>query len=172
MTEDGATIEKEVIDGFKKFAHENNYTKDQAVNLFNWYKDSIVEQSKADIAIVDAAQKEAEDALKADWLNNYETNLDLAAATQAEFFSPETIKLMEDYRIGDNPAFLRDMIKLKAKMSEPNLENTIKEQNANETMTIKEEIKVLQRSPDYWQSEVKQARIRELTEKLVSVGKT
>lgn len=76
--DDGTTIgddQKPMVEGYLKYAHENNLSKDQVKNQLQWYMKDVAEQQQALYEKNEQAAVEGRVALKAEWGGEYQGNV-------------------------------------------------------------------------------------------------
>lgn len=157
-------LSEELVTGFMEAGHKAGATPEVMEALFNWYGQSQLEQSKADIELVNKAHAEQDALLKQEWAGEYDANMATIGAVVKNIFSEETMAELEETRMGDNVGFMKDMLALAQKMGEKSIAGTTGGgvQPIVTPISLKEEAKKLQREPDYWTSATKQARVAEI----------
>lgn len=97
---------------YKKFAHSINLTKDQAAKLHTWYYGL----AKNGAELMEKAQVESIDALKAKWGAKYDGNTKIAYLAFEKFAGDAKNLLSEatvgNTRLGDHPQFIETFYKL------------------------------------------------------------
>lgn len=171
-TEDGDKLGEGAVEWFKEAAHELGLPKDQAIGLFQKYKDWTSELMENDDKIIAQAQEEADASLRKEWGRDYDNNMKQVGLITTRIFSEEAQKTLNDYGVGDDPNFMKDLLNLSKKLTaEPDTADTDNKQGGMQALNIREEMASLANSPDFYESEVKQARMTELSELLVNAGK-
>jgi len=132
---------------FKQWAHEAGLTAKQAKGLFDKY-------IQANIGAYDKASKEigeargkAEQVLRSEWGDNYDTNLELALKARRQFApdqGPEWEQL--EFGLGNNPTLVKMFANIGARMSEGEL---IKGTPQPGTMTEEQALEAMSTNPAY-----------------------
>ncbi len=91
---------------------------DRVVQAWNGYAEQIVAQQDQ---AVQTRQQEGERALKAEWGQAYDQNLELAKRGLAHYADADTIKYLEESRLGDHPGLVKLFAKLGGALAEDGL---------------------------------------------------
>lgn len=104
--------DKPVIELFTQFAHKNNWTPAERNNVLGFYYEVVDAQEGLKADRDNAFQKSTEDALRAEWQQDYRRNLNAAVSFNQSL--PEEIRdkllagrLADGTRIGDHPSWLK-----------------------------------------------------------------
>jgi hypothetical protein len=111
---------------FRKFAHENNYTKAQAEKAWNWYFSlakeghAVTEKQKAEAEAESVrVRDEAVTKLKTEWGTKFDVNKEIATKAWKTFgkgFEDLLEKVIDGVKLGDHPAFMKAFNSIGAKM--------------------------------------------------------
>jgi hypothetical protein len=161
-----------VVDLFRQFAHERNYTPQQFNDALTWYyetQDALASQRED----ADAAFKlEAEDALRKEYGADFRRNMNVLGAVRDSmpdglFARLHAGRMADGTKIGNDPAFVRWLVSLGLEL---NPASTLVPAGAtNAGQSIQSELdairKVLRDEPEkYWRDEAMQKRELELIE--------
>jgi hypothetical protein len=106
LPENGLTYDDNMLNGFKKAAHESGLTQDQVEKVFGWYDASML---AADGAKYEAAEAE----LKTKWGGDYDKNLSAAADFAKQAVPADYQDVVAKY--SNDPAFIQMLHGIKAK---------------------------------------------------------
>ena len=112
---EGVSLNEEESASFKQIALDSGFTADQYSAMMKFDLDR---QNKANEA-VEARATEASDALKTEYGDKYDENLELAKSVLKRYKAEE---LMGDKDLGSNPAFFSLLVAFAGSVSEGNLE--------------------------------------------------
>ncbi len=107
---------------FKKWAHEAGLTAKQTKELFNKYIQLNISEYEKASKIIGEAKGKAEEVLRSEWGDNYDTNLELARKARRQFapdHGPEWEQL--EFGLGNNPTMVKMFTNIGARMSEGEL---------------------------------------------------
>jgi hypothetical protein len=170
---DGLVLGKDdqpVVDLFKQFAHERNYTPRQLNEALTWYyetQDALASQREdADGAF----RQKSEDALRAEYGADYRRNMNVLGSVRDSM--PEDLaarllagRLADGTKIGNDPAFIRWMVSLGLELNPAS--TLVPATAANAGASIATELESIARlrveSPEaYWKDNKLLQREREL----------
>ena len=97
-------LEKE----FVKAAHKIGLSNKQANALIAWQN----EMGTKDMEKYGQGMKSAEETLKKEWGNNYDTKVSVAQRIVKEYADEQTVKFLEKSGLGNNPAFIKFMYEI------------------------------------------------------------
>jgi len=102
----------EVLDAFKAKAHELGLTKKQFAEVFAFYNEGILNGHNQSLEAQNQAKAQSETVLRKELGAAYEARVDMAKKIVQQYFNdPEAMKVL-DGPLGNNPAFIRGLIKL------------------------------------------------------------
>jgi len=107
---------------FKKWAHEAGLTAKQTKELFTKYIQANISEYEKASKIIGEAKGKAEEILRSEWGDNYDTNLELARKARRQFapdMGPEWEQL--EFGLGNNPTMVKMFANIGARMSEGEL---------------------------------------------------
>ena len=115
---EGQELNEELADGLKQYAFENGISPDQLKGLVEWYGGEQVSAGEAFNEMIENERAEAETALKAEWGDDYDTNLD-AAKKVVDTFGDENFKtFLNETGLGSEPALVKLFHTISSKISE------------------------------------------------------
>jgi hypothetical protein len=172
---DGIVLGKDdqpVVDLFKQFAHERNYTPRQFNEALTWYyetQDALASQREdADAAF----RQQSEDALRAEYGADFRRNMNVLGSVRDSM--PEDLaarllagRLADGTKIGNDPAFIRWMVSLGLELNPAS--TLVPATAANAGASIATELESIARlrveNPEkYWKDNKLLERERELIE--------
>lgn len=111
----------EVVDGFKKIAHDAGLTQSQAHKVAEWYFGVLNEQSDSLAAETAALTERTERELRREWGQAYDSKVRSAAKVFSEFGGKDLLDWMETSGAGSNSHLIRMAAKFAEAMSEDRL---------------------------------------------------
>lgn len=119
--DDAPQVIPEVVDGFKRIAHEAGLSQSQAHKVAEWYFGVLNEQSDGLAAETAALTERAERELKREWGQAYDSKVRAAAKLLSEFGGKDLLDWLEVSGAGSNPHLIRMAAKLADAFSEDRL---------------------------------------------------
>ncbi len=115
------SLPPEIIASANKKFHELGLTPKQVKGLVNdWYLPDVAKGMEQEAAAKQEAMKRDEEAIRAEWGDNYDKNAGLVRAALAEVGSPELSKWVEEIGAANKP----ELAKMLAKVGERMLESS------------------------------------------------
>lgn len=115
---EGVELDKGKVDAVAKLMHENGLTQTQAERLFNWYASDMKGALDTHKQSEEQRKTQAAEALKGEWKDKYEAQLDLAKRAFNTFADDKLKEYVASSGLGDNPDFIRLMNRIGAGMME------------------------------------------------------
>tara|TARA_X000001382_G_scaffold83599_1_gene59158 strand:+ start:5576 stop:6415 length:840 start_codon:yes stop_codon:yes gene_type:complete len=134
---------------FREVSHKIGLSSTQASELHEWYMQGNADTAKQAEEITAQNQKEGFNALKSDWGEAYDKNLQSSQFALSEFADEEFVEYLESTGLGDHPS----MIKIFHKISEGMIGEGKLEAGNDGSSTPEQldtEIKSIMANPDYW----------------------
>lgn len=166
------TDDQPVVDLFKQFAHERNYTPRQFNEALTWYyetQDALASQREDRDAQL---RQQAEDALHAEYGADFRRNMNVLGSVRDSM--PEDLaarllagRLADGTKIGNDPTFIRWMVSLRLELNPASTLVPAGTSNAGQSIASELESirKLMRENPEaYWKDEKLLARERELIE--------
>lgn len=119
--------DKTVIEGFKKVAFENGILPKQAEKLLGFYQDLNKQALTANEAAKSAKMTEGVEALKKEWGNGFDKEVNAAKKALETFGDPDAIKYIRENGLGNDPV----LVKIFNKIGKTLGEDTIKGDNGS-----------------------------------------
>ena len=142
-----------VLDDFKSFAHQNNFTQNQADNLLELFGDIQEEDAKNEEQAMEDLKVETTIGLQRDWGKNYDGNLDYARRAYAQFGTAELTEVLDGSGFGNHPEMIKAFSKVGQLLGEEALAvGTGLGRNQMSPQSAQEEIQALYRDKDFSKS--------------------
>ena len=139
-----------VLDDFKTFAHQNNFTQDQADNLLGLFADIQEEDAQNEEQAIEDLKVQTTIGLQRDWGKNYDGNLDYARRAYAQFGTPELTDVLDNSGFGNHPEVIKAFSKVGQLLGEEALAvGTGLGRNQMSPQSAQEEIQALYRDKDF-----------------------
>ena len=119
---DGIDLDGDFIAGFKNTAHSSGLSQKQVSEMFGWYNSMAKGIMDSDKSSAEIAQVDAENALRSEWGERYNSNLEIAKRSAAEYGGDDFVEFMNSAGLDKNPAMLKFLSKVGQTISEDNLE--------------------------------------------------
>lgn len=103
---------------FRKFAHDNGLSGQQAKAVFDLYHEQVLESVKVFNETAERARTEAETTLKKEWGEKFNGNLETAKRALKEFGGDEVVNFMNKSGLGNIPLIIKLFQKIGDAMSE------------------------------------------------------
>tara|TARA_R110000765_G_scaffold178074_2_gene283601 strand:- start:288 stop:1097 length:810 start_codon:yes stop_codon:yes gene_type:complete len=110
-----------VLDDFKTFAHQNNFTQDQADNLLGLFSDMQEEDAQSEEQAIEDLKVQTTIGLQRDWGRNYDGNLDYARRAYAQFGTAELTDVLDNSGFGNHPEVIKAFSKVGQLLGEESL---------------------------------------------------
>jgi hypothetical protein len=162
--------DKPIIEGFLKYAHKANYTPQQVHAGLDWYYDHVEKQAEARAESDKQVMVASQDALRAEWGNEYRPNINRIHALLDT--APPGVKdkllsgrMANGVPVGSDPDILRFLASVSREINP--VTTVVPGAGANIASAIEDEISQIEKlmkenRAAYNQDEKKQARLREL----------
>jgi succinate dehydrogenase/fumarate reductase flavoprotein subunit len=119
---EGIDLDGDFISGFKNTAHASGLSQKQVSEMFGWYNSMAKGILDSDKSSAEIAQVDAENALRSEWGERYNSNLEIAKRSAAEYGGDDFVNFMNSAGLDKNPAMLKFLSKVGQTISEDNLE--------------------------------------------------
>ncbi|MBW1989420.1 MAG: hypothetical protein JRI97_07725, partial [Deltaproteobacteria bacterium] len=147
-TPEGLGFAESYVDNFKQAAHKLGLTKEQAAGLWSTLGEASKSNYEEYAAQIEAKTAETEAALKKEWGEQYDANVERARRVVAAFGGEELADYLEQSGLGNHPALVKFMAAVGEKLSEDELVTT-PPGSYGETLT-EEKLRAMMRDPRYW----------------------
>lgn len=105
--EEGEPIDESLFNGFREVAHKSGMAPKQAQSVLDWFNNTISESQKQSATqSAEAYEKEA-GALKAEWGDAFDRQMNLAQRAVQEFADEPTLKFLKDSGLDQNVTLIR-----------------------------------------------------------------
>ena len=145
---DGIELDGDFINGFKNTAHASGLSQKQVSEMFGWYNSMAKGIMDSDKSSAEIAQVDAENALRNEWGERYNSNLEIAKRSAAEYGGDDFVEFMNSAGLDKNPAMLKFLSKVGQTISEDNLEGN-GQTGGGTPDQIREEIETIMGSTAY-----------------------
>lgn len=143
---------KEYVDGrmnsFRELAHANGLTADQAKNVHAWYMQGNAENTEAMERSVAETKQTADDVLRKEWGQAYESKVQTAQRALGEFGSPELVEYLEQTRLGDNPSIIKTFAAVGESLMED--KGLVGQPSGPTPAQVDSQIGTIMANPAYW----------------------
>jgi hypothetical protein len=119
---EGMELNEELIGGLKEFAFENGIAPEQIQGLVQWYTGEQEKAGEEFGQMVESERAEAETALKKDWGDDYDKNLDAAKKVVDTFGDKDFKTFLNETGLGSEPALVKLFYTISSKISEDSFE--------------------------------------------------
>lgn len=117
-TVEGVELDKAKVEAVSKMMHETGITQTQAERLFGWYAGDMKAALDAHKQSEEVRKTQATEALKGEWKDKFDAQLDLAKRAFNTFADDKLKEFVSSSGLGDNPDFIRLMNKIGSGMME------------------------------------------------------
>lgn len=104
---EGIEYSEENEASFRALSHEIGLSQAQAEKLYGYYHQQIIDNHGEYVKMATAQRDEAETALKKEWGDQYNGNLEVAKRALKEFGGEEIAAFMESSGLGSNPLIVK-----------------------------------------------------------------
>lgn len=140
---DGMKKDDGLLKSAKEVSHKLGLTQKQFEGITEWFFKSEIEQQKSASASAEEKRNQALAALREDWKDDYDKNLDIAQTALRQFGGDDFFKYIDESGLGNNP----EMVKVFKKIGDEVVEDSLKGKgtglNVNEQTAAKIEIDAL-----------------------------
>lgn len=137
---------------FKAKAHELGLSQQQAAQLYEWYMDHDQERTATITETSQRLQQEAETALKNEWGDAYDANINAAKTALAEFGDEDLVNYLEQTGLGDNPAMIKAFNKIgRSMLGDKGLEGSAGD--VLNSASIDAQVKEIMAKNEYWDAD-------------------
>jgi len=109
---EGVELDEETAKWASDLLHKHGVSGKAGKEVIKAYINRQVEQDKAKAAELDQTAAETEKALRADWGDDYETNMELVKGVAQKFGDESFLELLNSPELGNNPALVRFIAKV------------------------------------------------------------
>jgi len=147
---------------FLSAAHQMGLTRYQAQAAINWYYSELQSDLTQGQSAFDNQTAELDAALRKEWGNDYDKNIEYGSRALEAFGDPETLDQLED--IVGSASVVRMMARIGRSMGEAGgLGSGI---GAGQQKNLEDELSTLMKREDYWHNEDIQRRVRDINVRL------
>lgn len=110
-----------LIEGFKTAAFEAGLNQAQAQSIVDYYNKQLVSTFNNQVRQYQRSMQEGERDLRSTWKDQFNENIAKTRRTAQEIFSPQTLKVLNQAGIANNPHFIQDVFNIAERTSEDTL---------------------------------------------------
>lgn len=117
----GMKIDQDLERNFKEMAHKIGLTKNQAVQLYGWYNQSMINAFTSQTDARKTALNKAEETLRREWGNDYNQNIELMKRAVEQFGGEDFKNIMRSTGLGNDPVLIKTFYNIGKAMAEDTL---------------------------------------------------
>jgi hypothetical protein len=149
---EGTPVDEEMMETFKKVAHESGLTAKQANDLQKWYMSNMGDQFENMVRSAEDEMANAQTSLRKEWGNAYDQKMNQAMRAVREFGGDQLVAELDSSGFGNNPELIKAFAQAGEKiMGDVNLEGG--NEGARTPANIKAEIFKIQNNPAFYDAE-------------------
>jgi hypothetical protein len=114
----GKSFDDNILKEFKQAAHAANLLPQQVQKVIDWYGQVTDKVNQQVTEKTQAERVNAENALKTEWGNAFDTKVSKARQALKDFADPNDIKYIEESGLGNNPVLIKMLAKMGESVSE------------------------------------------------------